>query len=452
VRDFQAIAGDNLATLYWTNPLNSDFSHVVILRTEGTCASSCSEPGATVFTPASGATSFTDTTAVNSVAYCYAIFAVDFAGNCSGAGTNSSGTVTPQPRVVPPPVNDPLFSEQWHLHNVGQTGGKVDADMDAPEAWEVEQGSNQVVIAIIDTGVDYNHESKGNGDGIPNTGETIELLVRLRNDGDLPAVAAKARLSTRDPYITITDDSEDFGDIPPGGDALCQFDYDFVISPQCPDDHPVTLNLEISDREGRTWADTISFTVYLPPPEVRYQSHRIAADYRGATPGGGQAGEGDGAVSPGETVELDILLKNTNVAVARGVTAAISTTDPLIGVASGAVEYEDLLDSASGVRGKLRYSFTVDQNHAVGADVSFTLRIVDSRTANTVRAWFLTRELLLGSVAVTLTSTSLRRESIPFLAGSRRGEARIDEQSVAQWMAFGGGHRFEGGIVRSRGG
>ncbi|WP_376792868.1 S8 family peptidase [Thermoflexus sp.] len=53
--------------------------------------------------------------------------------------------------------NDTDFSKQWALHNTGQTGGTPDADIDAPEAWDIEKGKPDVLIAIIDTGVDYNH-------------------------------------------------------------------------------------------------------------------------------------------------------------------------------------------------------------------------------------------------------------------------------------------------------
>jgi len=53
--------------------------------------------------------------------------------------------------------NDPGFNQQWHLHNVGQTGGTIDADIDAPEAWQITTGNPSVVIAIIDTGVDWDH-------------------------------------------------------------------------------------------------------------------------------------------------------------------------------------------------------------------------------------------------------------------------------------------------------
>lgn len=54
--------------------------------------------------------------------------------------------------------SDPDFPNQWPLHNFGQTGGLPDADIDAVEAWDIEDGSSQpVVVAVIDTGVDYTH-------------------------------------------------------------------------------------------------------------------------------------------------------------------------------------------------------------------------------------------------------------------------------------------------------
>ncbi|MCC7376549.1 MAG: S8 family serine peptidase, partial [Verrucomicrobiales bacterium] len=53
--------------------------------------------------------------------------------------------------------NDPLFTQQQHLHNTGQQGGVADADVDAVEAWDVSQGASTVVIAIVDDGVDTTH-------------------------------------------------------------------------------------------------------------------------------------------------------------------------------------------------------------------------------------------------------------------------------------------------------
>ena len=53
--------------------------------------------------------------------------------------------------------NDPSFDQLWGLHNLGQDGGTLDADIDAPEAWDLATGSTSVVAGVIDTGVDYTH-------------------------------------------------------------------------------------------------------------------------------------------------------------------------------------------------------------------------------------------------------------------------------------------------------
>ena len=53
--------------------------------------------------------------------------------------------------------NDPNFPQAWNLHNTGQTGGTYDADIDAPEAWAITMGDPNVVVAIIDTGIEYDH-------------------------------------------------------------------------------------------------------------------------------------------------------------------------------------------------------------------------------------------------------------------------------------------------------
>lgn len=53
--------------------------------------------------------------------------------------------------------DDPNFSFIWGLNNTGQTGGIIDADIDAVEAWDVTKGSRNIIIAVIDSGIAYNH-------------------------------------------------------------------------------------------------------------------------------------------------------------------------------------------------------------------------------------------------------------------------------------------------------
>ena len=54
--------------------------------------------------------------------------------------------------------NDPRMIDLWGLQNNGQTGGIVDKDIDAPEAWDQQTGSKDVLVGVVDTGVDRSHQ------------------------------------------------------------------------------------------------------------------------------------------------------------------------------------------------------------------------------------------------------------------------------------------------------
>jgi subtilisin family serine protease len=79
---------------------------------------------------------------------------------------NYTITLDPEPQGAVPPSyinsaasgpNDPMFGEQWSLANSGQRGGSAKADISALAAWEKTKGTDQVVVAVIDSGVDYTH-------------------------------------------------------------------------------------------------------------------------------------------------------------------------------------------------------------------------------------------------------------------------------------------------------
>lgn len=57
--------------------------------------------------------------------------------------------------VVP---DDPSFNSQWGLLSPAWFGGVLGADMNATAAWDITTGSHDVVVAVVDSGVDYTHE------------------------------------------------------------------------------------------------------------------------------------------------------------------------------------------------------------------------------------------------------------------------------------------------------
>ncbi len=62
-------------------------------------------------------------------------------------------------------ANDPNYVDQWHMNQAN------DADVDAPEAWDIETGNTQIIVADMDTGVRYFHKDLGGADASYDTPE-----------------------------------------------------------------------------------------------------------------------------------------------------------------------------------------------------------------------------------------------------------------------------------------
>ena len=100
--------------------------------------------------------------------------------NTGGEGTvpvrsagerNSDGTA---------PFNDPELSRQWHYSNTGELPNSVaGADINLFAAWQKNQGSREVIVAVIDGGIDYRHE-----DLTGNVGNPAELFGEPGVDDD----------------------------------------------------------------------------------------------------------------------------------------------------------------------------------------------------------------------------------------------------------------------------
>ncbi len=76
-------------------------------------------------------------------------------------------------------ADDEMFLRQWGLFNNGQNGGTAGADISAMRAWTVTRGSDQIVVAVLDSGVDYTHPD------LANNIWTRPQIIKAYQDDDL---------------------------------------------------------------------------------------------------------------------------------------------------------------------------------------------------------------------------------------------------------------------------
>ena len=58
-------------------------------------------------------------------------------------------------------TTDPRFGAQWALQNTGQNGGAIGADVNATGLWSIVSSAPKVLVAVLDSGVDFSHEDLG---------------------------------------------------------------------------------------------------------------------------------------------------------------------------------------------------------------------------------------------------------------------------------------------------
>jgi len=174
-----------------------------------------------------------------------------------------------------------------------------------------------VALSIDDYQVDddNNGTSNGNGDGLINPGETIELAVNLKNHGTTASGNISAFLSCDSPYVNITDGNENYDSIGAGESAYSADDFDFVLADNALGGTEIRLDFEFSNGSREQWTDHIYFTVM--------GAYLEAEDYT-VIDGGNQI------LDPGETAELVITIENLGQTVAAGVYGTLSCDDSRI--------------------------------------------------------------------------------------------------------------------------
>ncbi len=123
-----------------------------------------------------------------------------------------------------------------------QTAPDAGFDLDAIESISDIAG---VYIALIGFEID---EMIGNNNGFIDPGETIDMMVSIRNNGTQLAEDAMGLLSTTSPYVTMNNDDVDFGDLNPGQTGYGMFT--FTVNSATPIGELLAFNLNITANAG----------------------------------------------------------------------------------------------------------------------------------------------------------------------------------------------------------
>ncbi len=78
---------------------------------------------------------------------------------------------------------DDYYDNQWGLYNTGQYGGTAGADINIIEAWDITKGNSDIVISILDTGVDLEHEDFVDENGVSNILLGVDVTDLNGNNG-----------------------------------------------------------------------------------------------------------------------------------------------------------------------------------------------------------------------------------------------------------------------------
>jgi hypothetical protein len=184
---------------------------------------------------------------------------------------------------------------------------------------------------------------EGDGDGLPDAGELVDLLVPVRNAGGTGAVAVTGTLGTADPWITISNPTAVYGAIDPGTTSSPTSLFRIGIAPDCPDQHEVAFTVDLAGDGGLLQQQ--HFQLLVRAPELVHIAHTESE----------QAGNNDGRPQPGETVFYTFRVRNVGTADAHALAGRVRDHDGLAVVLDSSFTLPDLSPGAEASSTPVRF-------------------------------------------------------------------------------------------------
>jgi hypothetical protein len=158
----------------------------------------------------------------------------------------------------------------------------------------------------------------GNSDGLIDAGETIDLLLSVRNDGGAVVDTLLGTATVNDPYVSVVTAGFMATNVGVSSSAVAAAPIRLQVSPSAPDGHVFQVDLDLAGASAQ-WQDQLRRTVHAPQLEVVGQQYLDQ-----------QLGNGNGLPDEDETFDLVVEVKNFGSGAVDGITATLQSTQHFI--------------------------------------------------------------------------------------------------------------------------
>ncbi|MEZ5196296.1 MAG: C25 family cysteine peptidase [Bacteroidales bacterium] len=202
------------------------------------------------------------------------------------------------------------------------------------------------------------NDPMGNGNGMVDFGEQISMGMSVVNVGDQPASDVVVTLSSSCEYITITDNTEAFGNMAAGQAIFIDDAFVFDVADDIPNNCPISFIVEATGES--TWES--EFTLFACAPEFSFGAFMISDP----------SGNNNGQLDPGETVNLTFMINNTGQSDAPVSLAELASVGNYVTINNSSY---DLGTIAAGGSKISIFNITVDVSAPVGSFANLMLEV-----------------------------------------------------------------------------
>ncbi len=212
---------------------------------------------------------------------------------------------------------------------------------------------------IVQNAVEINDDA-GNGNGIMETDESILASITVENVGIEDALNVVVTIATADEYITLTDNTENYGTVAAGSIAVVPDGFGWDVADDIPDMHLVIFEMNATDGVD-TWTTYFSVQGHGPLLEV------------GALTIDDSQGNDNGRLDPGETADLVIPTYNNGSYHAIGAIGNLSSSSGFLTLNNTTYDFNVI---GAGLMEEAVFNVTVAPNAPIGTAVSLMYEVI----------------------------------------------------------------------------